>query len=108
MGIYLPIALTAIIPVGAFIGYFYDKWAKKQSNPEFSKRMGILLATGVIVGESLFSVLNAAMVGGTGMEAPLAIFGYGENVATGVGIIVFVLLVVSLYAGYAAKPQNKT
>ncbi|ADK28019.1 OPT family oligopeptide transporter [Corynebacterium pseudotuberculosis] len=106
MGIYLPIALTAIIPVGAFIGYFYDKWAKKQSNPEFSKRMGILLATGVIVGESLFGVLNAAMVGGTGMEAPLAIFGYGENVATGVGIIVFVLLVVSLYRWVRSKASE--
>lgn len=103
MGIYLPIALTVIIPVGAFIGYFYDKWAKKQSNPEFSKRMGILLATGVIVGESLFGVFNAAMVGGTGDEEPLAIFGYGENVATWVGLIIFVLMVVSLYRWVRSK-----
>ena len=59
MGMYLPAALTIVIPIGAILGTFYDKWAAKQSHPEFAKRMGTLLATGLIVGESLFGVVNA-------------------------------------------------
>ena len=28
MGIYLPMALTLLIPVGALLGRFYNRWAK--------------------------------------------------------------------------------
>ena len=36
MGIYLPMALTLLIPVGAAIGHFYDRWAKTTPNPAFA------------------------------------------------------------------------
>ena len=63
MGIYLPMALTLLVPVGAFIGWLYDRWAERQrDNPEFAKRMGVLAATGLIVGESLFGVAFAGIV----------------------------------------------
>ena len=66
MGIYLPMALTLLIPVGALLGHFYDKWAARRSNAEFAQRMGVLLATGLIVGESLFGVVFA----GVGRRVP--------------------------------------
>ncbi len=45
MGMYLPMALTLIIPIGALLGLFYDQWADRTGgNPECTKRMGILLA----------------------------------------------------------------
>lgn len=90
MGMYLPASLTIIIPIGAILGYFYDKWAAKQSNPDFSKRMGTLLATGLIVGESLFGVVNAAIIAASGGESPLEIF-EGGTVSNVLGIILFVV-----------------
>ncbi len=74
MGIYLPMTLTLLIPVGAFLGWTYDKWAERSApNPEFAKRLGVLMATGLIVGESLFGVVFAAIVGATDNDAPLAL-----------------------------------
>lgn len=96
MGMYLPISLTLMIPIGAFIGMFYDRWADRQSKPETVKRMGILLATGLIVGESLFGVFNAAVIGATGKESPMALFDFGAF-AQWLGIIVFVAIIVALY-----------
>ena len=31
MGIYLPMALTLLIPVGALLGWFYDRWAARSA-----------------------------------------------------------------------------
>src|SRR5687768_10222739 len=53
MGIYLPMSLTLLIPVGAAIGHFYNKWAMRTASPDFAERLGVLMATGLIVGESL-------------------------------------------------------
>src|SRR3546814_13160341 len=73
MGIYLPMALTLLIPVGAVIGHVYNRWALRQANPEFAERMGVLMATVFIVGESLFGVAFAGMVEATDSDEPLAL-----------------------------------
>lgn len=97
MGMYLPISLTLIIPIGAFIGRAYDKWAENHGG-EPAKRMGVLLATGLIVGESLFGVLFAGIIGGTGKEEPLAIVGESfETPAQFIGLIVFAAMIFALY-----------
>ena len=97
MGMYLPSSLTVLIPVGAFIGYFYDRWAEKTRRPEATKRLGILLATGLIVGESLWGVIYAAIVGFSGSDSPLAILGDSYSAGSWVGVIVFILMVVGCY-----------
>ncbi|MGH6782163.1 MAG: OPT family oligopeptide transporter, partial [Sphingomonadaceae bacterium] len=98
MGIYLPMAITVLIPVGAVIGHFYEKRADRSANPEFAKRIGVLMATGLIVGESLFGVVFAALVAGSGSDAPLAVMGEGfEPNAVPIGLAVFVGLVAWLY-----------
>jgi len=71
MGIYLPMSLTLLIPVGALIGHFYDRWAKRCPNPEFAERMGTLAATGLIVGESLFGVVFAGIVAWANRGSPI-------------------------------------
>ena len=96
MGMYLPAALTIVIPIGAILGTFYDKWAAKQSHPEFAKRMGTLLATGLIVGESLFGVVNAGIIAAAGGESPLEIFEDGAS-ATVVGVILFIIALTFIY-----------
>jgi putative OPT family oligopeptide transporter len=62
MGIYLPMAVTLPVVIGAVIGYFYDLWADRTKNPEHPKRLAVLVASGMIVGESLFGVLNAGLI----------------------------------------------
>jgi putative OPT family oligopeptide transporter len=96
MGIYLPMSLTLLIPVGAAIGSVYNKWAERAPNPEFAERMGVLMATGLIVGESLFGVAFAAIVGATDNDAPLALV---EDApwAMPLGIIVFAAAIAFLY-----------
>jgi putative OPT family oligopeptide transporter len=73
MGIYLPMALTLLIPLGALIGWLYNRWAERSANPAFAERLGVLMATGLIVGESLFGVAFAGIVGATDNDAPLAL-----------------------------------
>jgi putative OPT family oligopeptide transporter len=97
MGIYLPMALTLLIPIGSLLGYFYDKWAARRSNAEFAQRMGVLLATGLIVGESLFGVVFAGIVAATNKDAPLALVAEYPWV-NAVSLIVFAVAVLGLYA----------
>ena len=99
MGMYLPMSLTLIIPFGALLGYFYNRWADRTGgNVERKKRLGVLLATGMIVGESLYGVVFAGFVAGTGSEDPFSIFsGNTGNLAEIIGIIAFVLVVGWMY-----------
>jgi hypothetical protein len=86
-----------LIPIGAVLGWFYDRWAARRDNHEFAGRMGVLLATGLIVGESLFGVVFAGIVAATGSDAPLALvkdFAW----AVPLGITVFALAIAGLYA----------
>jgi hypothetical protein len=73
MGIYLPMALTLFIPLGAVIGWFYNRWAMKTANPDLAERLGMLAATGLIVGESLFGVIFAILAGVTNSATPMQI-----------------------------------
>ncbi len=64
MGIYLPLEADLLIPFGAVLGWFYNRWAMQAKSPAFAERMGVLMATGLIVGESLMGVVYAAAVAG--------------------------------------------
>jgi len=99
MGMYLPMSLTLIIPLGALLGRYYDKWADRTGGDvEQKKRLGVLMATGLIVGESLFGVVFAGIVAGSGSDSPLAIVGDGfENWAEILGVVLFVALLAGLY-----------
>ncbi len=98
MGIYLPMALTLLIPVGAVIGHYYDKWADGHANPEFAKRIGVLAATGLIVGESLFGVAFAGVVAAAGTDTPLAVVGDSfEKPGIIIGLLLFAGAIAALY-----------
>ena len=98
MGVYLPMALTIPIVIGAVIGHYYDRWAHQQADAEKAVRMGALMATGMIVGESLFGVLFAGLVALTGNDSPLAIAGDGfAGIALWGGLVLFMAAATLLY-----------
>jgi len=105
MGIYLPASLTVLIPIGALIGFLYNRWADKQADVERAKRFGTLAATGLIVGESLFGVVYAGIAGATGSESPLALPFIGDGftpIANVLGLVFFAGATWLLY-GFARK-----
>lgn len=98
IGMYLPMALTIPIVIGAVLGHRYDQWAARQANPDKAVRMGTLMATGMIVGESLFGVLFAGLVAMTGSDSPLGVVGSGfATVALWGGFAVFVAVLYRMY-----------
>lgn len=99
MGIYLPMSLILPTVAGSIIGWFYDRWADKRPNAEFARRMGVLTATGLIVGESLWGVVFAGIVWGTNKDAPLALVGDGfATFALIGGTILFIAALAWFYA----------
>jgi putative OPT family oligopeptide transporter len=98
IGIYLPMAAVLPVVIGAVIGSFYDRWADRRAKPEFARRMGVLTATGLIVGESLWGVVFAGIVAGSGSDSPLALVGEGfETIPVISGTALFVLLAAWIY-----------
>ena len=72
IGIYLPMAVTLPVVTGAVLGKLYDNRAGRMPDPKFAKRMGVLLATGLIVGDSLMNVAFAGIVASTGDPGAIA------------------------------------
>jgi putative OPT family oligopeptide transporter len=98
IGIYLPMAVILPVAVGSVLGWLYDRWAARRRDPAFARRMGVLTATGMIVGESLWGVAFAGIVATTGSDTPLAIAGESfEPAALGIGIVLFAALTTMLY-----------
>ena len=99
IGIYLPMAVTLPVVIGAILGKLYDRRAEKTAHPKSAKRMGVLLATGLIVGDSLLNVAFAGVVAGTGDPAAIALVGedFSPTAVIG-GLVVFVGLLAWLYA----------
>jgi putative OPT family oligopeptide transporter len=99
LGIYLPTATTLMIVVGAIVGWAYDRRAARTAHPEATRQLGVLMASGLIVGESIVGVLLAAVVVFSGKATPLALVGDEfADVAEWVGGIVFGVTVIALYS----------
>src|SRR6202030_4700889 len=51
LGIYLPTSSTLMIVVGAVVGWFYARKAARTARPAAAIQLGVLLASGLIVGD---------------------------------------------------------
>jgi putative OPT family oligopeptide transporter len=100
IGFYLPAAVTTMLVVGAICGWFYDRVIKTTRFADVGRRMGVLLASGLIVGESLFLVMTAGVIVSSGDDEPFArFFPMGETwPAMPAGIVAFAVLTLALYA----------
>ena len=97
IGIYLPMSATFAVVVGAVISHWYDGRAQSMPNPERAERLGTLVASGLIVGESLWGVLNAGLIVGFNRDAPIALAPEGFVLAPWLGIFGFIGAIVLLY-----------
>ncbi len=99
IGVYLPAAVTTMLVVGAVCGWLYDRAVRSTRYADVARRMGVLLASGMIVGESLFGVFTAAVIVGAKNEAPFALLPADSGwPAMGAGLIAFAALTYALYA----------
>jgi putative OPT family oligopeptide transporter len=98
LGIYLPTQSTLMIVVGAVAGWFYEKRADRSAKPEARKQLGVLLASGLIVGEGIMGVVFSMVKAFSGKSAPLAVVGPGfETAAKFIGGLAFAAIAVLLY-----------
>jgi putative OPT family oligopeptide transporter len=97
IGIYLPMSATLPVVIGAAIGHFYDRWTKRTKSPNYAKRLGVLVASGMIVGESLFGVVLAGLIVTFSTEAPLGLVPADFAPAPYVGWAAFAALILLLY-----------
>ena len=99
LGIYLPTSSTLMVVVGAIAGYIFDRRAARAPKPDSTKQLGVLLASGLIVGEGLVGVVIAALVAFSGENFPLGLVGdeFAGNAAVWIGGIAFVVSVFLLY-----------
>ncbi|MEO7433630.1 MAG: oligopeptide transporter, OPT family [Dokdonella sp.] len=100
LGIYLPTQSTLMVVVGAIAGWYFDRNADRRSkNPESTKQLGVLLASGMIVGEGLLGVVIAACVAFSGTDFPLALVSddFAAGPALWIGGAAFAVVMIALY-----------
>ncbi|HWU76808.1 MAG TPA: oligopeptide transporter, OPT family [Rhodanobacter sp.] len=98
LGIYLPTSTTLMVVVGALVGAWFDRRAEHEPKPEATRQLGVLLASGLIVGESLLAVIFAGVVAFSGNDSPIALVGKGfATPAIWIGGVVFAVTVAVLY-----------
>jgi putative OPT family oligopeptide transporter len=97
IGIYLPMSATFAVVVGAVLSYWYDKRVRSMPNPERAERLGTLVASGLIVGESLWGVINAGLIVGFAKDAPIGLVSDDFAPAPWIGLLCFLGAIVWLY-----------
>lgn len=99
LGIYLPTQSTLMVVIGAIAGWYFDQRAERRAAPERIKQLGVLLASGMIVGEGLIGVLIAALVAFSGKDFPLSLVSdhFANHVSTILGPLAFALVILLMY-----------
>jgi putative OPT family oligopeptide transporter len=98
LGIYLPTSATLMVTVGAVAGWWFDRRADRTARPEATKQLGVLLASGLIVGESVLAVIFTALVAFTNNQFPIGVVGDSFTTASEwLGGIAFALVLLLLY-----------
>jgi len=116
IGIYLPPTVSAPLVVGALLAWLIERALRHRAQQagqsyrvyaELPNRRGTLLASGLIVGESLVGVLMAAVIGASGSEAPLALAGAGfAPIANWLGLAVFAGVALLFYRRIVFSPMS--
>ncbi|MDB5367703.1 MAG: hypothetical protein JWM77_3630 [Rhodospirillales bacterium] len=98
LGIYLPAGTTMAVVLGTVLAWSLDRALTGRPYRAAGLRRGVLLASGLIVGESLFGVALATLILATGAQEPLALLGPSfEPTAEWLGGLGFAAVALFLY-----------
>ena len=101
LGVYLPMSVTLMVVIGAVGGHL---WERGRGAP--ARRLGVLAASGLIVGESLMGVAVAGLKVGSGRDYPLGLVGEAfQPVAQYGGLALFAAALWALYAWTARRAR---
>ncbi len=107
IAIYLPAAATVPAIIGATIGWGYDRYIARGPKAGVARRLGVLLASGFIVGESLFNVALAGLIVFSGKAEPLAVVGDDfAQAAMILAAIAFIAVTIGLYLWTRARAER--
>ena len=105
IGIYLPMSATFAVIVGAILSHWYDGRTKTMPNAGRAERLGTLVASGLIVGESIWGVINAGLIVSLSKDAPIALVPEDFRLAPWLGLLCFVGAIVFLYGWMLKKSR---
>jgi putative OPT family oligopeptide transporter len=97
IGIYLPMSATFAVVVGAIVSHWYTRRVKSTPNPERAERLGTLVASGLIVGESIWGVVNAGLIVALAKDAPIGLVPEDFAPAPWLGVLLFIGAIVWVY-----------
>ncbi|HKT09502.1 MAG TPA: oligopeptide transporter, OPT family [Gemmatimonadaceae bacterium] len=97
IGIYLPMSATFAVIIGAILSHWYARRTRNTPDPERAERLGTLVASGLIVGESVWGVVNAGLIVALTTDAPIALVPESFKPAPWLGVLAFVGIVIFLY-----------
>lgn len=123
LGIYLPPSIGTVLFIGALLSWIVDYRLKKQAPSQLDSasmlaerahRKGVLLSSGLIVGESLIGVLMALVIvisaSNGGSDAPLAIasrLGLNHSITSWLGLAVFIAICIIFIRRVLASPARQ-
>jgi putative OPT family oligopeptide transporter len=107
LGIYLPTQSTLMVVVGSVVAWYFDRRADRRVNPMRIKQLGVLLASGMIVGEGLIGVLIAGLVAFSGKDFPLSLVSdsFADSGALVLGTAAFAVTVLLMYRWVARQRE---
>jgi len=97
LGIYLPMSATFAVVVGTVVAKWYEGKISNAANHERAERLATLVASGLIVGESLWGVLNAGLIVAFSKDAPIGLVPEDFPPAKILGVLGFVGVIAWLY-----------
>ncbi|MDP4025588.1 oligopeptide transporter, OPT family, partial [Methylobacterium sp. NEAU 140] len=106
IGMYLPLSVEMTIGVGGLLGFLCARGLRRAGPDaeDASRRRGVLIASGFLVGESFVGVGLAAVDAASGHSSTLAVAGPGFAAAAAwLGLAVF-LLALALFARALRRP----
>ncbi|MBW8768819.1 MAG: oligopeptide transporter, OPT family [Gemmatimonadetes bacterium] len=97
LGIYLPMSATFAVVVGTVVAKWYETKIRNAPDRERAERLSTLVASGLIVGESLWGVLNAGLIVAMSKDAPIGLVPEDFPPAKILGVLGFIGVIVWLY-----------
>jgi len=94
------------VVVGAVLSEWYSRRARRTPIPDRAERLGTLVASGLIVGESLWGVVNAGLIVGLSNDAPIGLVSDDFKPGPWLGVLGFVGIIIWLYSWMLSRSRT--